>query len=1413
MSMHYTPFSQTQITELLTRYAQLPEEQQIMLEVLALIGKPVAISKLKRLLKLLVEAQVHDLAALSQGMLPEQRTTLAEAGLLLSNQKGLRVQPLIEASLCHNALREDRFMSTLNYAEQIVPIINLYEWERDFSDEQRFIRDLLMLGQYDKAADLLSFHKNPQYLDHYTNQVLVDTLFFPADADRLAELPPLLLYQACATLVHSLRSDCQNNFAALKLIEQLCQRQPDNQLLHCLLAEQYLYRAQLDQCIASLGNDTSCYALQLRAIVAMCSGEQQTAHTLFEQAIVAKNKLARRKQQYLGGLPGLFHKLTILVEACQGQPQLFKTVRQLVRAEAADKKAPTFNYAILNLLEYLTECLNEAQTFSEQYQDYEVLRNTQPFDFALLQLLIALATHWTGARAQAARLNRLSEACTTFSTMQQPLFACMGADLLLLHQAPVPSLPQRLVLNFANLIEQKSGWELALEKLQNLAPHHAATEDKSPQSHRLIWQLEQSRFDLTLKPREQKLGKQGWSKGRNVALKRLIDEPESFEYLSGKDKEIIAAIRVYENHSYYGGRTFELEGASALSAAAGAQNLYLGEDLNTEIELTEYPAELQIRDNGDELMMSIPNLPQGIDYRMQLDEHARQDEYAFYSLQGHRYGFTLFTRQHLQVAEIIGESGLVVPKAAKPKLLESITAIAPLLNIQSDLEGVETGLSTVEPAEELVVNITPYQGGLEFHCVSMPFGDQGPMLHPGIGSPNLTTEIDNKRVATQRNLAREQCWLELLDEHCPAFLAMSDNRLQLDDLEMALEALEQLEQCIAKPVNELTLRLRWPRGKKFRLSKPLESQHLALAMSKQNQWFDVTGELQVDDAQVIELKKLLSLMATSHGRFVSLDGEQILALSQDLRNQLAQLDTVTDEGQFHPLASGQVAEATAGMRMKTLPAWEEQSKKMYQANALTLTVPPTLQAQLRDYQLAGFDWAMRLAHWGAGACLADDMGLGKTLQALAVILARASEGPTLIIAPTSVCFNWQQEASKFAPALNMMLFSDHNSAQEREQLLTQAGPFDCVVISYGLLQRQAELLKAKQWHTIIADEAQALKNPLAKRTVAACALKGEFKMITTGTPIENNLTELWSLFRFINPGLLGNLKRFNARFSQPMENAEQDKLAAHKARQSLKQLVKPFILRRLKSQVLTELPEKTEINLTVSLSDDEMNFYEALRQHAIDQITESASTSSAAEQRIKMLAELTKLRQACCHPKLVMAESTLPSSKLDALGELLDELRQNNHKALIFSQFVGHLQIIKTLLEERSIAYQYLDGSTPATQRQERVNAFQRGNGEVFLISLKAGGSGLNLTAADYVIHMDPWWNPAVEAQASDRAHRMGQQRPVTIYRLIAKNTIEEKIVALHQHKRDLADQLLAGNEQAGKLSVEDMLNLLKETF
>ena len=294
-------------------------------------------------------------------------------------------------------------------------------------------------------------------------------------------------------------------------------------------------------------------------------------------------------------------------------------------------------------------------------------------------------------------------------------------------------------------------------------------------------------------------------------------------------------------------------------------------------------------------------------------------------------------------------------------------------------------------------------------------------------------------------------------------------------------------------------------------------------------------------------------------------------------------------------------------------------------------------------------------------------------------------------------------------------------------------------------------------------------------------------MITTGTPIENHLGELWNLFRFINPGLLGSLEGFNRRFATSIEQ-HRDQGARHR----LRQLLRPFILRRLKSDVLTELPPRTEITLRLELRAGEMALYEAMRQQGIERLEETAEANQG-KARIQLLAEIMRLRRACCHPRLALPDSDLASAKLEAL-----------------SQFVGHLALIRAHLDARGIRYQYLDGATPEAQRRAAVAAFQAGEGELFLISLRAGGAGLNLTAADYVIHMDPWWNPAVEDQASDRAHRIGQERPVTVYRLVAKDTIEERILKLHAGKCDLADGLLEGTEDGGRLSYEDMLALVR---
>ena len=321
---------------------------------------------------------------------------------------------------------------------------------------------------------------------------------------------------------------------------------------------------------------------------------------------------------------------------------------------------------------------------------------------------------------------------------------------------------------------------------------------------------------------------------------------------------------------------------------------------------------------------------------------------------------------------------------------------------------------------------------------------------------------------------------------------------------------------------------------------------------------------------------------------------------------------------------------------------------------------------------------------------------------------------------------------------------------------------------------------------------------------AAMRLKGDFKIITTGTPIENHLGELWNLFHFLNPGLLGSHDSFQEKYALPIEK-NKDRVV----QTALKTLIQPFILRRRKNDVLDDLPSKTEITLAVELSQQERAFYEALRQHAVEKIAKGQEEKGG-HQGMQILAEISRLRQACCHPKLVDHSLKIESSKLQLLRSTVEELLSNGHKALIFSQFVKHLKIIEQLMQEMEVTYQYLDGQTTLKKREERINAFQSGEGEVFLISLKAGGVGLNLTAADFVIHTDPWWNPAVEDQASDRAHRIGQKRPVTIYRLVTENTIEEKIVALHHHKRDLADSLLEGTERSGRLSTDELLALIR---
>ena len=590
----------------------------------------------------------------------------------------------------------------------------------------------------------------------------------------------------------------------------------------------------------------------------------------------------------------------------------------------------------------------------------------------------------------------------------------------------------------------------------------------------------------------------------------------------------------------------------------------------------------------------------------------------------------------------------------------------------------------------------------------------------------------------------------------------------------------------------------------LRLHAPRGLKDLRVAVEKRRDWFGVLGGLAVEGERV-ELARLLDA-ARRKERFVQVGADSWVEIEAALREHLERIADHAHASrhgtEIGPSAVGAFAAlAEAGAEVETDRTWKALAERIFAARELHPRVPRALRATLRDYQLEGFRWLTRLASWGAGAVLADDMGLGKTVQALALLLDRRKLGPQLVLAPTSVGFNWLDEAKRFAPALRMTLFAD---AQDRGGALGKLGPGDVLVLSYGLLARDLARLSALRFSTIVFDEAQTLKNAHTQRFRAARALQGDFKVALSGTPLENHLGELWSLFAVVFPGLLGSHEAFRTRFSSPIER-QADPTAAP----ALARVLQPFLLRRTKAQVEAQLPPRTEVRVPVVLSPPEWQLYEDARLAALSDLETRKSKLREQERRIEVLAALTRLRLLASHPRLYDPASKLASAKLTRFLELVLELRAEGQRALVFSQFTSHLALVRELLDAQGIGYESLDGQTPQGARATRVRAFQEGSAPLFLISLKAGGFGLNLTAATSVIHLDPWWNPAVEDQASDRAHRIGQDRPVTVYRLVARGTIEEKMLELHAHKRALVQGVLEGKELAGKLSVRDLLGLL----
>ncbi len=955
-------------------------------------------------------------------------------------------------------------------------------------------------------------------------------------------------------------------------------------------------------------------------------------------------------------------------------------------------------------------------------------------------------------------------------------------------------LHQRLgTRSLVSAIPRVEVWEHGLNALEQLASRLRSRKQKPSASRavtrRLAWVVMDVGYgDPLVEAREQSLQKKGWSKGKPVSLRKLKEEASGFDWLGDQDRMVAdtiasAAYRWSTRREYY----LPPRGLFLLAGHPAVLDASL-----RPLDVVATEPELVINDRGDNAISAeLVPYPE------------RDDGYHVYYDEGDSQLTVLHLNESIKtLREIIPSKGLMLPGSARSRLLEIVSDLAADVKVHGGLTGMTANARLVDADSQPWVQLTPLDGGLSVRLLVQPLPGSGLQFDPGAGGELVLAHVQDEALQTRRALDAERGAAMALVDRCPSLTAAAVGhwRCDLPEPEDCLELLDQVQRAGARCL--------WPDGEKFKLIPRPAGASMKLVIKSGREWFSASGTLAIDEARTLGLMQLMALLdERPHSRFIPLGEGQFVALSAGFREQLARLKGLSHGSgkslRLHPLAAPALDDLLADIEVDADVAWQQQVERMRQASAITPRIPDTLQADLRPYQQDGIIWLARLAHWGAGACLADDMGLGKTLQTLGLLLIRAPAGAALVVVPTSLVDNWQAEARRFAPTLNLQVYA--GSLAERSRLLDDLDAFDVIICTYGLLQNDIDKFAARRFHTLVIDEAQAVRNAATKRAQAVRAVDADFRLAITGTPIQNNLMDLHSLFSFLNPGLLGSASQFRVTHALPIER-DQDP----GARARLTRLITPFVLRRTKTEVLDDLPSRTEITRSVTLGPEEAVFYEALRRQALAEL-EGPTDANEGSRRIQVLAHLTRLRLACCHPQLVQNTGIQDSAKLTEFMILLDELLQNRHKVLVFSQFVKHLRLIEAQLTAAGINYQYLDGQTPRPLRSERIRAFQSGEGDVFLISLKAGGTGLNLTAADYVIHMDPWWNPAAEDQASDRAHRIGQTRPVTIYRLVARGTIEEQIVALHHRKRELAEQLLQDTDRIGQLDANDMLALLRE--
>ncbi len=970
---------------------------------------------------------------------------------------------------------------------------------------------------------------------------------------------------------------------------------------------------------------------------------------------------------------------------------------------------------------------------------------------------------------------------------------------------------ERLELfDFTNLHTRSLSWQTRIDAIHNFitgANDSKNAKKKKPNNpKRLVWFVNMNFREIA--PFEQSFSKDSWTKGRKVSAAKLKNNTEDYDYLTDQDIQVIRnAIK-----KDYWADNHVVDYNKAMIYLVN-HPLVIDEQSGEEIELELKEAELQVeiikadkKDKNQEdmykLSFALPTFQTGT-----ITECIRKNTYTVMPV----------TQEHIELKELMGEEELIVPQSVHEKVLDLVSYEGSPVKVHLAMELQELSKEKVNanPTLRLKRISTREDIGLEVQAIVYPLAGSNTCFTPKKGTNSFVARVKDKPIKIIRDFDKEN---KALDNVLASSPILKDNLLN-DEYHWEFIDSDTAYQCLVE-LQASNVELEWYNSQPVRISKPIQASSMKLRLKSKNNWFSVQGEIQVDENLILDMRNLLKEIRKTKGRFIPLSDGQILALTDDFKRSLEKMDKLTqnekDENLLHPLASPVLETIFPDFIDETdkndlkFKDW----KKKFSLLEEQIPLPKGIQADLRPYQIEGYNWLASLISIGAGACLADDMGLGKTLQTITLMTylkqntkTKEDQKPMLVIAPTSVCHNWELEFNKFSPSLEVMRLTAMNSKKERKEVIENLSENQILILGYSLLNTEISSLSKKEFKLVIFDEAQALKNSQTLRSKSSRELIANSKIALTGTPIENSLEDLWSIFNIVNPGLLGTQISFNTRFNPPASALDATR---NSARNTLKSIVKPFILRRTKNNVLEELPSRTEQTIIIEPSAEERAFYEALRRQALENIEKTKKSSDENKQsQFHILAELTRLRRAACNPLLIDPNSAIQSTKMATLINIVQELIKNNHQALIFSQFTSHLKIIYEEIQKLGIKTFYLDGSTQEKKRAELVSSFQNGQADLFCISLKAGGQGLNLTAADYVIHLDPWWNPAVEDQASDRAYRIGQTRPVTIYRLIMQGSVEEKILNLHSTKRDLAEDILAETDSANRLSLEDLMNLL----